>query len=140
MDPRVEADGVTPADLADQLAFNLGLRAALDEAQQAVARLDSARGLLKPRVDAQQRQALEIDAALAGIETALVTDDADSYPPPMLIDQLGYLYSMTARSDQKPGRDAYDRFAELRADLDGLLATLNQLTQRTSQLVAASPD
>ena len=140
IDPRVEADGVTPANLADQLAFNLDLRETLNDAQQAVARIDSARGLLKNRVEARERQALEIDEALVEVEMALVTDDADSYPPPMLIDQLGYLYGMTSQSDQKPGQDAYNRFRELRAELDGLLATLNQLTQRTSRLVEASPD
>ena len=140
MDPRVEADGVTPADLAAQLAFNLDVRTALNEAQQAVTRIDSARARLKKPVDADDRQAREIDESLAQIEAALVTDDADSYPPPMFIDQLGYLYGMTTQGDQRPGQDAYDRLRDLRAQLDDLLAQLAQLTQRTNQLVQASPD
>ncbi len=140
IDPRVEADGVTPADLAAQLAFNLDVSETLSEAQQAVARIDSARAMLKDRVTAEEKQAIEIDEALARIEAALVTDNADSYPPPMFINQLSYLYGMTSRSDQRPGQDAYTRFQELRAELDGLLGQLNQLTQRTSRLVEASPD
>ena len=58
----------------------------------------------------------------------------------MFIDQLGYLYGMTTQADQKLGQDAHARFADLRAELDQLLGTLGQLTQRTTQLIEASPD
>ena len=39
----------------------------------------------------------------------------------MLIDQLGYLYGMLTRADQKVGRDGFERYAELRKQLDGVL-------------------
>jgi hypothetical protein len=33
---------------------------------------------------------------------------------PMLEDQARYLNSMMGQADQKPGKDAYERFAELK--------------------------
>ena len=35
------------------------------------------------------------------------------YQTPMLVDQLRYLFSMLNRADQRPGKDAFDRFKEL---------------------------
>ena len=140
IDPRVAADGVSQADLEEQLAFNLQVRDALSDAQQAAARIDSTKKLLKARLDAEDAQAMRVKEELDEIESALVTDTSDSYPPPMLINQLRYLSGMTSRADQKPGRDAYVRYEELRAELDGLLAALDQLTQRTTDLVETVPD
>ncbi len=140
IDPRVDADGVSQADLEEQLAFNLQVRDALSDAQQAAARIDSTKSLLKDRLEAEDAQAMRVKEDLDEIESALVTDTADSYPPPMLINQLRYLSGMTSRADQRPGRDAYDRFEELRAELDGLLSALDQLTQRTTRLVETVPD
>ena len=91
IDPRVDADGVSQADLEEQLAFNLQVRDALSDAQQAAVRIDSTKSLLTDRVDAEDAQALRVKEDLDEIEAALVTDDADSYPPPMLINQLKYL-------------------------------------------------
>jgi len=46
---------------------------------------------------------------------------------PMLIDQLNYLASMLNRADQRPGKDAYDRYEELEGKLYKLLADYNTL-------------
>ena len=40
-----------------------------------------------------------------------------NYMRPMLIAQLNYLYSMINRADQEPGKDAYDRYEELKQEL-----------------------
>jgi hypothetical protein len=40
------------------------------------------------------------------------------YPRPMLLDQIGTLAGILDRADQKPGRDAYERLAELTTRLD----------------------
>jgi hypothetical protein len=45
----------------------------------------------------------------------------------MLQDQVMYLYSMVTGADQRPGRDAYERLAELvkwHEDLVGRLGTV----------------
>jgi hypothetical protein len=53
------------------------------------------------------------DKRLAQIEDQLVTPDG-IYMMPMLIDQVRYLRSMLNQADQRPGKDAYDRYDELR--------------------------
>jgi hypothetical protein len=44
----------------------------------------------------------------------------------MVIDQLEYLFEMTTRADQQPGRDAYARYEQLR----GELAEIEQALER----------
>ena len=39
----------------------------------------------------------------------------------MLVDQLGYLYGMITRADQKVGQDGFERYADLRKQLDQVL-------------------
>ena len=63
------------------------------------------------------------DAALAAVERRLVTPRG-RYMTPMLVDQLRYLQSSLDRADQKPGRDAYVRLAELKAELNRCLKTV----------------
>jgi hypothetical protein len=40
------------------------------------------------------------------------------YPQPMLLAQIQYLYGMLNGGDQKPGRDAWQRYEELHRELD----------------------
>jgi hypothetical protein len=61
------------------------------------------------------------------VEAALVTAEGHRYPQPMLVAQLEYLYAMLGTADQKPGRDAVARFAELRSALDRQLAELRRV-------------
>ena len=44
------------------------------------------------------------------------------YPQPKLASQVSYLYNMVSRADQAPGREAENRFAELKASLADLQA------------------
>lgn len=104
LDPRVAASGVSQADVEAQLALNLRLRDAVSEAR-----------LLARRVTAAGPR-------LASLRARLVTAEGQSYPQPMLVDQLEYLYGMTTTADQRPGRDAFDRYTELRRELDAALA------------------
>ena len=46
---------------------------------------------------------------------ALLKTKAGIYEKPMLVPQISYLYSMLNDTDQKPGRDAYERYEELKA-------------------------
>ncbi|RMH12218.1 MAG: hypothetical protein D6701_13795 [Gemmatimonadetes bacterium] len=128
MDPRVEADGVTRADLEEQYRLNLRIRDAVAEANRAVAELPGLRSALERiAADAAGERAAEARRALEALEHArerLVTRQGGSYQAPQLADQLRYLYGMTSRADQKPGRDAYVRLDRLRAELDEVLAAL----------------
>lgn len=119
IDPRVAADGVTQADLEAQLALNLRIRDAISEARLAAAWIEAAVERLAETPD--NSGAIE---ELRAIEARLVTSEAGSYPQPMLIGQLEYLYGMTTQADQRPGQDAFERYDELRTELDGVLAEL----------------
>jgi hypothetical protein len=56
---------------------------------------------------------------LISIEKQLTTQEG-RYMRPMLLDQLRYLASMLDRADQKPGKDAYERYEELKKWLENL--------------------
>ncbi|MGH7569928.1 MAG: WD40/YVTN/BNR-like repeat-containing protein [Gemmatimonadales bacterium] len=113
-DPRVERDGVTPSDFAAQVALSLQIRDALSDARRTVARIRAVKD------EAVKRR-------LAGAEAALVTATGQSYPQPMLVAQLEYLYAMLDVADQKPGRDAARRFEELRGRLGERLAEVRRI-------------
>ena len=92
----------------------------------AVTRLNEAQEDYGSQNNRRARQALE---ELEEIEKQFVTDQAEGvrYPQPMLIDQFGYLYSNLDRADQKVGRDATQRFEQLRGLLDGYVERLERL-------------
>ncbi len=125
VDPRVAEDGVTQEDLEAQLAFNLQARDALSLARKAAVRVDS----LIAGIDQAGGQATDAAAAreeLAALRATLVTHWV-RYSQPMLIDQLEYLSGMTTRADQLPGRDAYARYEQLRAELAEIEQTLERI-------------
>ncbi len=117
IDPRVAADGVTTDDLSAQLAFNLRVRSVVNAAWDLVDRIDS----LEAMPHAQSGE-------LSVLREALVTDDGDSYPAPMFIDQLGYLHGFTTQGDHRPGADAYVRLEELEGMLRDFRATFRSLS------------
>jgi hypothetical protein len=118
-DPRVLADGVTDAVLAEQVAHNLRVRDMVTEANQAVARLRAA----KERLTSAGAPAADTLARLAAIEQRLVTP-AVRYSRPGLQTHIGYLYGLTTQADQRVGRDAVERYQALRAALDKELAAV----------------
>jgi hypothetical protein len=107
----VTADGVTPAALDEQLALNLRIVDAMNAAGRAAADLNA-------RLTGQPG-----DPDLMRLREALVTAPG-AYPQPKLIDQLGNLYRMTTGADQQLGKDAFDRFADLKRELDEVLAAV----------------
>ncbi|MFT5142819.1 MAG: photosystem II stability/assembly factor-like uncharacterized protein, partial [Thalassolituus oleivorans] len=118
-DPRVEADGVTQADMARQLAHNQAVGGQLTRHARAVMAVEKALKDL-PDDDAQRPE-------LESLRSRLVTDNSDSYPPRMIDAQLRYLSGMTSRADQRPGRDAYERLETLTGELNVLIEELERL-------------
>ena len=110
MDPRVAAEGITAEEVTAQAELVLRVRDALSAANALVARLQ------------RRREAAggALPEPLQAIWQALVTAPV-RYSPPMLVDQLQYLYVNLNRADQLPGADAYARYQQLRAELDGYL-------------------
>jgi hypothetical protein len=109
LDPRVVADGVTQADLEAQQHLLASLREAAGRALALSATLaDIAKG-------ADATKAKEAAVLRARLVTA-----GGNYPQPMLIDQLSNVWRMANQADQRPGRDAFVRLDDLRAELADL--------------------
>ncbi len=117
-DPRVLAAGVTREQMAAQVALALQVVDLLSEAKQLADKLDTKMKPLKTRLakKASRRTQAKYDA-YAGVYHQLVTPEG-IYMRPRLIDQLTYLGMMINRADQQPGKDAYDRYQELKSALD----------------------
>jgi hypothetical protein len=103
-DPRVAADGVTDRDLGEQYLLALRARDALGAARRTAAQVQE----LRRRTDLDPAARRVVEEAHAALVTA-----SGAYPTPMLVDQLSYLYGMLTGADQRPGRDAHTRLAEL---------------------------
>lgn len=116
-DPRVTADGVSDAVLAEQAGLGLRVRDFVSEVNRTVARL---REVKKTAPEAAGQ------AAFADAERALLTAGG-AYPTPMLQDQAMYLYALVNGADQKPGRDVTERLTELTARHQAILARLSAL-------------
>jgi photosystem II stability/assembly factor-like uncharacterized protein len=126
IDPRVEADGVSMADLQAQFDLGIEMRTALEDADATIERLRAAQERVAEGTD--------VEAQLKEIERALLTDQTiSSYPQPMLRDQLNYLNGNTQRADQKPGQDMYTR-------LEVLVTELEQHKERLQRLIRMVTD
>lgn len=112
-DPRVAKDGITDAVIAEQTKLLLDIRDRMIEARGLLQKVKDARA--KTGSDAARTKSL--DALVAKLETA-----GGSYPQPMLIEQFANVSRMLGQADQKPGRDAYERYADLVKELDALKA------------------
>ncbi len=111
MDPRVVREGwVTAEHVREQVELALLARDALSEARMAASRLEAAM---------ESGSSAELEA----IHDDLVTDPI-RYSRPMLADQIAYLAGNLDTADQPPGRDAVERYEELRGQLDDVLARL----------------
>ena len=124
IDPNVAADGVTVADLKEQYEHNLRMRQLVSDANQLAARVRDAQARAKGESGPASR-ALQVDAIAAKLFTEPVR-----YGKPGLQAHITYLAGMTTGADQKIGRDALERYATLRKDLDALSAELDTITSR----------
>jgi hypothetical protein len=127
VDPRVAKDGVTPADLRAQLAHNLRVRDMVSEVNAAVASIKAAKERIAAAPCPQgECAAADTLARLTALEGELVTPPV-RYSRPGLQAHITYLYGLTTQADQRVGRDAVQRYAELRRSLDGRLAELRAI-------------
>ena len=120
IDPNVAADGVTVADLKEQFEHNLRVRDLVTSVNQTIGRLREAQGRFKDSQDAEKAKQLEL---IAG---KLLTQPV-RYGRPGLQAHITYLASMTSRGDQKIGRDAVERYGELKKELDAVNAELSRV-------------
>ncbi len=127
-DPRVEESGVTLADMKAQEKLQLEIRTLLTTSKQLSDKLQKR---IK-ELDKNIKEGKKVKAATQ--EKARLTKVLDElemqegiYMQPMLIAQISYLNSMLGRADQRPGKDAYERYNELKQKLDWLVSTNQKL-------------
>jgi photosystem II stability/assembly factor-like uncharacterized protein len=121
IDPNVAASGVTPADLVEQYHHNLELRAFSAEVTALVARVRNAR--IAARTGAADKL-----ASVDEIYSQLVAwPEGVRYARPGLQDHTQYLNGLGTRVDQKVGRDAIERLAQLKKDYARLKALTDKL-------------
>jgi photosystem II stability/assembly factor-like uncharacterized protein len=133
IDPRVEKDGVTLADLDDQLDLAIRTRDLLTDAYGA----ESSIGRSLERLEgASGDDTSSVRAELTRLQGVMVAEGA-SYPPRMLTRQISYLYSMITTADQQPGRDAQERYTQLRGEMDTVLSELDRVQQMAAEIEAS---
>jgi photosystem II stability/assembly factor-like uncharacterized protein len=120
-DPRITAAGLTAADLKDQFEHNMRVRDLVSQINQLVARIRAAQQSLRGKPDSA-KQLDAIDSVAAHLITPSIR-----YSKPELQTHITYLYQMTTSADQKPGRDAAERYEELRKELEQRKAEVDRL-------------
>jgi photosystem II stability/assembly factor-like uncharacterized protein len=121
IDPRVAEDGVTLADLQEQYEHNMRMRDLVTSVNQLVTRVREAQGKLKNSPgDADKLKSVN------AVASKLLSEPV-RYGKPGLQAHITYLASMTANVDQKIGRDAVERYAVLKKELDELRVEVDRL-------------
>ncbi len=136
VDPRVLKDNVTVADLVAQQDFILKVNAAIAEARQLAARLEQTMtkaGLKPPPPPGPSEDVLTVkyQHPAQGLYARIV-DAPGPYPRPVLINQLQNILRMLNQADQKVGKDAYERFADLGKELTALKGEADKVTGATT--------
>jgi photosystem II stability/assembly factor-like uncharacterized protein len=128
IDPRLDSDGVTVAHLQEQYEFNSRLVATLSRARQLGASLRGARQELT-----QSATSAKLHAAVLALD-ARVNTAGGTYPQPMLIDQVANVLRMTSQADQRVGRDAFARLADLEKELAAAEAEFAALEKQLARV------
>lgn len=122
IDPRLAAEGYTVADLQEQYAHNLRMRGMIAEVNALIERARTAERRLAEAGPAAADTLAQVRAVLHG---QLLTQPV-RYGKPGLQAHIQYLAGMTARGDQKVGRDALERADVLRKELDEATAAIDR--------------
>jgi len=133
IDPRVAEDGVTLADLQEQYEHNMRMRELVTEVNQLVTRVREAQTKLRNASTVDNDLATRVNA----LASRLLTDPI-RYSKPGLQAHITYLASMTANVDQKIGRDAIERYAVLKKELDELHAEADKVLGPASAVASGN--
>jgi hypothetical protein len=113
LDPRLAKDGVTVADLKEQLELLLAVRETTSDARRTLQRIEAAIQQSAGQASDQAGKLQKLQALRSQLATAPIT-----YPQPMLIDQLGSLSRMAGSADRKVGRSTLEYFEVLKKRLN----------------------
>jgi hypothetical protein len=131
VDPRVLKDNVTVADLVEQQNFLLKVNATIADARRLSARMEQTltkAGLKPPSAPGPGEDIGTVKYQHPAQSIwARIVDAAPPYPKPVLINQLQNIVRMLNQADQKVGKDAYERFADLEKELAALKAEADRV-------------
>jgi hypothetical protein len=127
IDPRMIKDGVTPAILAEQTAFNLKVRDAISDANKLADRLRKA----MDSGSTGRNSAGAAPDALKALYDKLVNKPG-AYTPNMLIAQLQNVARVAGSADQKVGASAIERFAQLQKELAAVTSEVDKTLPRAT--------
>ena len=113
-DPRVMESGVSMDDLVKQEKLALQVVDLMTEASTLESKLKDKRSAYSGKKKLSKTEK-EIELAWEQLVTK-----GGTYQQPMLKDQISYLYYVITAADQLPGKDAYDRYDELKGQLKEL--------------------
>jgi photosystem II stability/assembly factor-like uncharacterized protein len=131
-DPRVVADGVTDAAIAEQVKFQLQVRDAVSDARKLQVSIEQAMqkaGLkpqLAPALPGDSPSNTKYEHPLQQLYSRMV-DTPGIYTQPMLLSQLNNIQRMVTQADQRVGRDAHERYADLIKEMQAIEAQLKKL-------------
>jgi photosystem II stability/assembly factor-like uncharacterized protein len=133
IDPRVAKDGVTQTDLQEQLDLGLKVRDAISEARRLARQIEQAMqkaGVQPPPAPGPGQSPSSVSYAhpLQGLWARLITAGG-VYPQPMLIDQFSNIQRMIGGADQKPGKDAFDRYNDCMQELNAIKAEAERIAK-----------
>ena len=126
LDPRVTL--VSDADVKEQEQLALQIQSFSDEVSKLMSKINEERENLENRLDLERVNRTDIrrKEQLDELYYKLATPPG-TYMEPMLSAQTGYLSSMIGQADQKPGKDAYERFEELKLRFESIKAAYEEL-------------
>ncbi len=118
VDPRVSEQGINVSDIEEQVALSGHISELLTKSRKLEEIAASEHSALHRKYSGQSNEQrgeaanADFDRVHAAVRV-LRTPSTVIYPQAMLSGQIAYLYDMLSDADQKPGKDAIDRFAEL---------------------------
>ena len=116
MDPKVKDEGITKADIVNQIAMQQKVMDLLSEARQLQDALEKEAKSLKGKKSAR---AIKVEAALKKLK-----NDSGAYPQQMFVSQVSFLLNSFSGADQVPGQDAKKRYTELVSQFQKIKASL----------------
>jgi hypothetical protein len=125
-DPRITLSGVSDEDIYLQVDLQLKIIDLLSEirklTEQLLVEQESLLSNAKNEISSSQdKMRLKIiEQAIKELQT-----EEGTYMQPMLIDQIIYLYNMTDKADQIPGKEAEDRYFELKSIFSEIVSGLS---------------
>lgn len=127
LDPKSAAAGMTREVIEEQVALNMQVIALQSEVTKMLAEVDKKLKPLEAKYEkkASKKTKAQIDK-IEKVKYMIATRDG-SYMERKLLSQVTYLNRMLNRADQKPGKDAYERLDELKAEFEVVKKAYNAL-------------